>query len=60
MDEMIFNQIGFTSEFIDVVKNANNYECIDIVEMHEVKEVQIATTTSSTEYIYNENKFDGK
>lgn len=53
MDELIYNQIGFTNELINAVKGSEDYDSIKNIELQEVKDVQIETITSTTEFIYN-------
>lgn len=53
MDELIYNQIGFTNELINAVKKTEDYDSIKNIELQEVKDIQIETITSSTEFIFN-------
>ena len=53
MDELIYNQIGFSNGLINVVKQAEDYDCIKNIDLIDVKDLQLETITSTTEFVYN-------
>lgn len=53
MDELIYNQIGFSNDLINVVKQAEDYDYIKNIDLIDVKDLQLETITSTTEFVYN-------
>ena len=53
MDKLIYNQIGISNDLINVVKQAEDYDCIKNIDLIDVKDLQLETITSTTEFVYN-------